>query len=412
MQDPQLPATLRFMLAASRCEKQGLDALSRTCTLVTLLSNLVHAMQRERGFSNLYLGQPQPRLLATLDQISDETCLCEQAVRGYLDQMDIEGADRARLCHRLAYMLHSLDDLPPLRRKVRDVNVTVVDSTENFSRLIASLLAVVFEAADTAIDPQITRALVAMFNFMQCKELSGQERACGAVGFSNGYFDPARHEQMEHLRCSQLRCSEVFSQYADAAAQDRWEQIEADAGQLQQLRQMARRTSAEQTVDPGLAELWFDLCSQRIDAMHSVEGLLADGLRQLCQERLDRAAKELDNHRTLLSRLATRAADPQPLLFSVQGRSLDQASAEDPLQHSLLELLQKQSRHMHRLSDELKSARSALAERKTIEQAKRLLMSRFQLDEPAAHKHMQQAAMNNGVRLIDMAERFLAQAQE
>lgn len=411
MHDRHLPATLRFMLAARRCEQQGLETLAQTCTLVSLLSNLVHALQRERGFSNIYLGQPQPRLLATLEQYSDEARGWERQVRDDLDRLDVEGAERARLYHRLAYLLHGLDDLPALRRHIRDLHMGVEEASDNFTRLIASLLAVVFEAADTAIDPQLTRALVAMFNFMQAKELAGQERACGVMGFSLGFFDAPRQERMNHLRAGQQRCSEIFVQYADSDALQRWQRIEGSSGQVQRLRELALRTSAEQPLDAGLAELWFELCSERIDAMHEVEGLLAEALRQLCRQRLDSASMELDNHRALLRQLARQADHQQPLLFSVQGRTLGEAAADDPLQHSLLDLLQEQSRHLQRLGDELKAARSTLAERKRIEQAKRLLMSQYRLDEQTAHERMQRAAMNQGLRLIDVAERLLAQEQ-
>ncbi|QLF92638.1 nitrate- and nitrite sensing domain-containing protein [Pseudomonas sp. ABC1] len=411
MHDRQLPATLRFMLAARRCELQGLEALAQTCTLVSLLSDLVHALQRERGFSNLYLGQPQARLLATLDQHSDEARRQEQRLREHLDQLDVASAERARLYHRLAYLLHGLDDLPALRRRIRESHLGVEDASDSFTRLIASLLAVVFEAADTALDPQLTRALVALFNFMQAKELAGQERACGAMGFSRGFFDARQQERMNHLRAGQQRCSETFAQYADNEALQRWQHLEDAAGPVQRLRQLALHTCAERPVDAGLAELWFDLCSERIDAMHTIEALLAEALRQLCRQRLESTSAELDNHRSLSRQLAAQAGHAQPLLFSVQGRTLDEATPDDALRHSLLDLLQEQSSHLQRLGDELKAARSSLAERKRIEQAKRLLMSRYQLDEQSAHDRMQRTAMNQGLRLIDLAERLLAQEQ-
>ena len=56
MPDTTMPAALRFMLAARRCELQGLESLSFTCQLVTNVSQLVHQLQKERGYSNIYLG--------------------------------------------------------------------------------------------------------------------------------------------------------------------------------------------------------------------------------------------------------------------------------------------------------------------------------------------------------------------
>lgn len=410
MQDRQLPATLRFMLAARRSELQSLEALAQTCTLVNLLSDLIHALQRERGYSNMYLGRPQPRLLATLDQLSENAGAAERKVRDHLEQLDLDTAERTRLYHRIAFLLFGLDELPALRRRIRDLQLGLEESSERFTQLIGNLLAVVFEVADMAIDPQLNRALVAMFNFMQGKELTGQERACGVMGFSSGYFDGPRQERMRYLRAGQQRCSEIFRQYADPAAIEQWGQLEAADGQVQRLRELALRTTPEQPVDAGLAELWFDLCSERIDSMHRIERSLAESLRQLCQQRLKSASEELQNHRILLRQMAVQAGDRQPLLFSVQGRSLGEAQAEDPLQGSLLDLLQEQSRRLRQLDEELQAARNSLAERKRIDQAKRLLMQQRQLDESAAHAQLQRMAMNQGLRLIDMAERLLAQS--
>jgi response regulator NasT len=59
------------------------------------------------------------------------------------------------------------------------------------------------------------------------------------------------------------------------------------------------------------------------------------------------------------------------------------------------------------LRDELASTKSELADRKTIDRAKRLLMRRKQLDEPAAHRFLQDLAMKKGIRLREAAERVL-----
>ena len=65
--------------------------------------------------------------------------------------------------------------------------------------LISNLLSVIFEAADTASDTEITRVLVCLFHFIQGKELAGQERACGAFGFTLGVFDDAHRQTLQQL---------------------------------------------------------------------------------------------------------------------------------------------------------------------------------------------------------------------
>jgi response regulator NasT len=59
------------------------------------------------------------------------------------------------------------------------------------------------------------------------------------------------------------------------------------------------------------------------------------------------------------------------------------------------------------LRNELSSTKTELADRKLIDRAKRLLMKRKGLDEPAAHHFLQDLAMKKGIRVRDAAERVI-----
>ncbi|NJK42317.1 MAG: ANTAR domain-containing protein, partial [Aquincola sp.] len=59
------------------------------------------------------------------------------------------------------------------------------------------------------------------------------------------------------------------------------------------------------------------------------------------------------------------------------------------------------------LRDELASTKTELADRKLIDRAKRVLMSKKGLPEPDAHRFLQDLAMTRGIRLRDAAERAL-----
>ena len=68
-----MSTALDFMLAARRSEMHALHTLELTCELVSAASRLVHALQRERGFSNIYLGSLDQLFLAPLDGLSAES---------------------------------------------------------------------------------------------------------------------------------------------------------------------------------------------------------------------------------------------------------------------------------------------------------------------------------------------------
>ena len=59
------------------------------------------------------------------------------------------------------------------------------------------------------------------------------------------------------------------------------------------------------------------------------------------------------------------------------------------------------------LRRELADARSELADRKVLDRAKGLLMSRQGLTEPQAHARLRKAAMDKGLKLVDVAQRLI-----
>ena len=82
-----------------------------------------------------------------------------------------------------------------------------------------------------------------------------------------------------------------------------------------------------------------------------------------------------------------------------------------PGQRSTLELLLTQSVRLQGLNEELREARQALDERKQVERAKQQLMRQQGFSEGEAYSWLRQAAMNQGLRLEEVAQRLLSLAQ-
>ncbi len=74
---------------------------------------------------------------------------------------------------------------------------------------------------------------------------------------------------------------------------------------------------------------------------------------------------------------------------------------------SVLELAIKRFQAFSRLRAELDEARTALAERELVDQAKRLLMNKRGFAEPDAYAALRKAAMDSGRRIADVADALL-----
>lgn len=434
-----LASATDFLIASKQCEILSLENFRRMGKLVVAISELVHALQRERGSSNLYLGSGGDRYgewLTTMIADSDEKLDHFHATLVELDT-DISAAPGdGWLFSRIAYTLHALSELAVLRTRVQSQTLNPESAIAAYSEVLRSLLSVVFEAADVAMDPDISRTLVAMFNFMQGKELAGQERAVGAAGFTRGQFSAGLVERMEHLAEAQDRCFELFADFADMPAAIAWKGIRdsPDQEKLEHLRALAVSANANLQQEANVEERWFWLATARIDGMKTIEHWLQTRLRELCDEKLEEARDELSRHQTLIDKLLSTEseADDSFIVFcgtgsvtqaaqrdvesgivksaveSAQPESLRSDGVSPRLGRSIIELLHSQSERLHSITQELNVARTALEERRALDRAKLLLMKHHNMTEEAAYRLLRQTAMNQNRALVDVARAMVA----
>ena len=416
-----LKSGLNFLIAAKRCEIDALRQLSLTSALVNVTGRLIHGLQRERGLSNLFLGSQGTRFAEPRQQQIADCEATEAELRRCFDSLDTQAAHLghgARLFSRIAYALQGLDALPALRERIDTQAWTARDTTEAFVRLIAGLLAVVFEAADSASDPAISRQLVALFNFMQGKEFAGQERATGSALFASGLASGAEQQRLLHLIDSQERCLQVFKEFASDELATLWASADRDTvaarAELERMRRVLCTAPHGSALDANQSQPWFDCCSLRMDRMKTVEDRLADSLQRLCEHKTQAALAELLAFQSLHP-AATEPADAlsffhDPVPEHVSGPGPAQGYGAQ-LDRSILDLVQDQARRLQAISDELDTVRASLNERKLVERAKGLLMAHRNLSEAEAHKTLRQMAMNQNRRLIDVAEAVLSMAE-
>lgn len=428
-----MKSPLSYLVAARQSEISELERIRDACALVQSLCRLIHQLQCERGLSNLFLASAGARCAARLAGQMRAVDADIALVNARLGQQDagLRGGHGARLFNSIAYLLQGLAALPRLRERIAGAAISTEESTAAFARLIAACLAVVFEAADSACDPDISRLLVAMFHFMQGKEFAGQERATGAAAFGSGASDAARQHHWLHLIESQEGCFQVFSEFAPPwlARLQAEQSVNCSAtAAIERLRRIACTARADDALDAAMGERWFSACTQRLDAMHAMEQRLADELARLCERKLEIAHGVMAEQQAMLlaeerSDIAIAAAGAEgPERADSMGFFTSAACAPGAvppgvpglgpqLERSVLGLVQEQARQLHAMQAEIDKARNALQERKAIERAKGVLMQLRQLSEGDAHKLMRQAAMNQNRRMLDVAQAVLSMSE-
>ncbi|MBA0034828.1 nitrate- and nitrite sensing domain-containing protein [Pantoea sp. BIGb0393] len=397
---------LEYLRASRASEIASLQRLLRTGEQITAISELVHVLQRERGASNIWLCSAGRLFGAELKQRVAEVEQRERSAMAVLPEAEAQPG-YSRFCMLIATALQALDGLTALRQQVHNRSVTQAQAMDAFNHIICTLLNLVFEAADTASEPDISRALIALFSFMQGKELAGQERATGSAGFAAGEFSEAQRQCIQALIDAQEQSFATFSQFADAENLQRWRVI-ADAGsQIERLRRIA--CTGAQCGENGVL-LWFTLLSTRLDQMKQIENTLCATLMRSCQRAI--AAAQQADHPAL--------APTEDASFSlyVAGASwlsgsettLDSNGLAPQLGRSVLTLIREQAHRLQVQADELAMMRTSLDERKIIDQAKSWLMQQHHFSEQDAWQALRKSAMNQNKRVLEIAQAVLAVA--
>ena len=406
-----------FLIASKRSEIQSLVYFLDMGQLVILLSDLIHVLQRERGASNLFLGASGHRPTDELSDYTHETDLQLDQLNQMLKRIYPEitaYAGNGRLLNRIASALNSIHNMLQFRSQVRSMSVTPPLSTQVYSDVISSLLAIVFETADAAVDPTIARVLVALFNLMHGKELMGQERALGAASFTAGRFSPDQLSRLQYLHDGQQRCFELFLEFADPASTVLWQQYQAESymQEIEGLRRVAQGESCDAILDHH-GDDWFRLLTQHIDNLKTVELGLQSHLQRLCEQRVSEARQALTQQQYLLSTLPAHSDDSYLVLLSSAQHPMPTTLLEDyshpdglgpKLGRSLFELVQNQAHSLQQMTDELAAARRAIEEKKLQDKAKVLLMKSKRISEDQAYKLLRQMAMDQGKRLTEIAQ--------
>ncbi|RPD98431.1 ANTAR domain-containing protein [Candidatus Pantoea deserta] len=396
---------LAYLQASRDSDIASLQRLLHTGQLIAALSELIHQLQRERGASNIWICSQGRLFVQERDAREQDVGIASQRFIEALPPATAHAGD-SRFCNLIAAALQALAALPALRHRLLAGESDQAQTMQAFDQIIRTLLNLVFEAADTASHPDISRALIALFSFMQGKELAGQERATGSAGFAAGYFSEAQRQRMVALIAAQEKSFATFSQFADADAQARWQAFAPASREVERLRRIA--CTLERAEESGTLR-WFTLLSARIDQMKSLEDRLTATLMARCEQAIRDAQSQAAQ--------PTLAADNS---FSLYIAGADWLAGEatalhsDGLAHqlgrSVLSLVREQAQRLQRQAEELATMRASLNERRAIEQAKAWLMQQHGYDEQSAWQALRKSAMNQNKRTIDIAQAVLAVA--
>ncbi|MCB5185366.1 nitrate- and nitrite sensing domain-containing protein [Methylobacillus gramineus] len=397
-----------------------LERLSISTEFVENIGLIIHQLQAERGASCLYLASAGKRFGKERGDIIAENQSLElkfrEALQRHLGNNPLIDAKQLTL---LSWTLLGFDQLTALRHQVTLHQISFADCIQSFSRFIGSLISLIFDITDNAVNSKISTYLLALYNLVQAKEFAGQERAVGSYLFGSGTVQQEHQHKLLELIALQDRHFELFCQFGSDAWREAWATSMNSSLSLehQQYRRKLTQAKDGQSMQAKDGDQWFELCSQRLTEIWHIQCELIKDMHDTLETLVSHARADLANTRHYLGKMRhqanqTATLDSAFFNLSIPVENAYTFQAHDNLHpypmESIISLLQQQSQQIAEIENELSETKKALAERKQIERAKGLLMSTMNISEVDAYKIMRRTAMEQNRKIIDVADNILS----
>jgi hypothetical protein len=273
------------LLAEKLATVTAMQRVAVLTDLVTDTSALIHEVQRERGASGGFIGSKGTELADDLKAQRTRTDARLDAFDARLRQTDAEHAMQVggALAGKLAAARDALSKIPAERQQITQLAVTPEESFAFYTKANASLLDTIAEAAADVEAPEVGRTVAVYLNFLQAKELAGQERAVATTGFAAGRFDAARLRRLSMLGDQQ----DLYFRIIGAAATPEQNEfmrrtVSGEAiDAVVRMRRIAAEGGIEGRLDGITGAQWFKAATVRIEQLKQVEDHMASDLKSL-----------------------------------------------------------------------------------------------------------------------------------
>ena len=234
-------------------------------------SDVVHALQRERGQSAGFISSGGAAFADTLPDLREESDRLYAAVDEVLLSMSnvIEEAFSAHV-EAILTDERRIDDM---RAQIDAGQVTAAQMASVYTSAIHHLILAVEGIERFASDGAMTEAVEAYIAIIEAKEAAGQERAMGAVGFTSGTFSEQVYARKLTLQGMQETDFINFNRLATPEMKVIFEaEMSADIiGPFQALRDIARSAPFGGDISMVTGPDWFAASTARIEALRTIE---------------------------------------------------------------------------------------------------------------------------------------------
>jgi len=266
---------------------QEMSHLARSTKLSTVYSDLVHELQKERGMTAGFLGSKGTKFANNLNN-QRKSANEKNAIRNnYWRDNAFENSKIKSLNSSINQQLSQLNSI---RSQVDQQSITTAKAISYYTNTNKLLLSISTLISEISTDSQVSKEVVAYYNFIQGKERAGIERAVLSNTFSANKFSKGMFVKFIELVSEQNTYMSSFTAFANADNKAFYQQQMNSPAVIEVLRlrevALEKATEGEFAIDAGH---WFEQATKRIGLFKKTEAQLSKSLLSLVESKNDNA---------------------------------------------------------------------------------------------------------------------------
>jgi methyl-accepting chemotaxis protein len=251
--------------------KSMLNKVEHLVALSSVMSNLVHETQKERGASAGYLGSKGKKFV---QKLPDQRKLTDKRLaefNAFVRTFDFS-LYSGELRNRITGIQNQLSELQTKRSGITAQTVPIGDALKYYTSLNKKLLDIVPLAGTLSEDEKLAKELIAYSNFLYSKERAGIERAVLSNTFANKGFKPGMFKKAVTLIAQQDAFMYSFLSVADEESKAFYEK-EINAPVVKEVLALRSKALANDfSVD---SVYWFDTITKKINILKKIDDRLS-----------------------------------------------------------------------------------------------------------------------------------------
>jgi len=175
--------------------------LDRLTNLTIEISHLIHNLQKERGYSGVFIASNGTKFASELRKQRQLTKISKSHIYKLLASKSF--TTNAKFKDRLKSFSTHLAKIGQIRLQVENLAIDEAKAIQFYSQLNYKLLDVVTTIVQLTVDSELTQAFSAYTLFLKGKESAGIERAKFSVVFARGHFLDNEYKELVMLELEQ-----------------------------------------------------------------------------------------------------------------------------------------------------------------------------------------------------------------